>query len=316
MKIVFLDTLAIGEDMDLDLFSTLGELCLYERSSADDVGERIVDCDVVITNKVKLDENNLSAAKNLKLICVTATGYDNIDIKYAREHGIGVCNVVGYSSASVAQVTVGMVLSLVNRENEYRMSVSSGEYSSRGVANILSPTYHEIEGMTWGIIGYGNIGKRVADVARALGCRVLVNRKHGTSDDENTDIDTLCRECDIITLHTPLNEETRGLINSKRISMMRDGVILVNVARGAVTDEYAVAEAVKSGKIVGFACDVYSVEPFPAEHPFYLLRNQSNVIMTPHMAWGAREARLRLCDEVKKNIISYFNGEIRNRVEI
>ncbi len=316
MKIVFLDTLALGEDMDLGLFASLGELKLYEGSSAEEAGERIADCDVVITNKVKLNEKNLSSAKNLKLICVTATGYDNIDIKYAREHGIGVCNVVGYSSASVAQVTVGMVLSLVNRENEYRMSVSSGEYSCRGVANILTPVYHEIEGMTWGIIGYGNIGKRVADVARALGCGVLVNRRHSAPGEENTDIDTLCRECDIITLHTPLNVETRGLIDSKRISMMRDGVILVNVARGAVTDEYAVAEAVKSGKIGGFACDVYSTEPFSEEHPFYSLRNESNVIMTPHMAWGAREARLRLCNEVKKNIISYFDGEIRNRVEL
>lgn len=315
MKIVFLDALTLGEDIDLSGFATLGELEIYPTSTPEQIRERTRDCDVAITNKLKLNESTLEGAKQLKLICVTATGFDNIDLEYARERGIGVCNVVGYSTTNVSQLTAGMVLSLINKNAEYRESVASGRYSSCGVANILAPTYHEIDGLTWGIVGFGNIGRRVARVAEALGCRVIVNKREPVADYECVDIDTLCRESDIITLHTPLNEQTRSLINGERISIMRDGVILVNVARGAVTDECAVADAIKSGKIGGFGCDVYSVEPFSESHPFYEIKDRSNVILTPHMAWGSYEARVRLCDEVKKNVIAYIGGEKRNRVD-
>jgi glycerate dehydrogenase len=270
---------------------------------------------VAITNKLKLNKTNLENAKSLKLICVTATGFDNIDIEYAKERGIGVCNVVGYSTTNVAQITAGFVLQLINKSIEYQKSVSSGYYSECGVANILSPIYREIDGLTWGIVGFGNIGRRVARVAEALGCHVLVNKREAIDDYECVDIDTVCRECDIITLHTPLNDGTRDLINAERISKMRDGVILVNVARGAVTDEQAIADAVKSGKIGGFACDVYSCEPFSKEHPFYEIMDRENVLLTPHMAWGSLDARVRLLNEVKENIKAYFGGKIRNRVD-
>ena len=316
MKIVFLDSLALGEGLDLESFSSFGEVAIYPSSTEDEIRERTTDCDVVITNKLKLNENTLKNAKNLKLICVTATGFDNIDIEYAKERGIGVCNVVGYSTTNVAQLTAGFVLQLVNRSAEYQRSVSSGEYSECGVANILSPIYREIDGMKWGIVGFGNIGRRVARVAEALGCSVLVNKREAVDDFECVDIDTICRECDIITIHTPLNDGTRELINAEKIAKMRDGVILVNVARGAVTDEKAIAEAVKSGKIGGFACDVYSTEPFSKEHPFTEIMKMDNVLLTPHMAWGSLDARIRLCDEVKENIKSFFNGEIRNRVDL
>ncbi len=316
MKIVFLDSLALGDGLDLESFSALGEIEIYPSSTEDEIRERTIDCDVAITNKLKLNEHTLKNAQNLKLICVTATGFDNIDIEYAKERGIGVCNVVGYSTTNVAQLTVGFVLQLINRSKEYQRSVSSGQYSECGVANILSPIYREIDGMKWGIVGFGNIGRRVARVAEALGCKVLVNKREAIDDFDCVDIDTICRECDVITIHTPLNDGTRGLINAEKIAKMRDGVILVNVARGAVTDERAIAEAVKSGKIGGFACDVYSCEPFGREHPFYEIMNEDNVLLTPHMAWGSLDARVRLCDEVKENIKSFFNGEIRNRVDL
>ncbi len=316
MKIVFLDALTLGDDLNLGGFSELGEVDIYGASNDLEIIERTRDCDVIITNKLKLNENNLSLAKELKLICVTATGYDNIDVEYARSRGIGVCNVVGYSTNNVAQITAGFVLSLVNELDTYRESVSSGKYSSGGVANILTPTYHEIEGKAWGIVGFGNIGRRVAKIAEALGCKVLVNKREMVDDYECVDIDTLCSRCDIITLHTPLNDGTRSLINAERIEKMKDGVILVNVARGAVTDERAVAEAVKTGKIGGFACDVYSAEPFDNTHPYFDIMNKKNVILTPHMAWGSYEARVRLCNEVKQNIVSYFNGEIKNRADL
>ena len=316
MKIVFLDALTLGNDIDLSGFSELGEVVIYGGSTNAEVIERTRDCDVVVTNKLKLNESNLSLAHNLKLICVTATGFDNIDVNYAKSRGIGVCNVVGYSTSNVAQITVGMVLDLINRTDDYRASVKSGEYSARGVANVLSPTYHEIEGKTWGIVGFGNIGRRVARIADALGCRVLVNKREPISDFECVDIDTLCKECDIITLHTPLNDGTRGLINSERIAAMKEGVILVNVARGAVVDENAVANAFKIGKLGGFGCDVYSAEPFGKDHPYYEIKDMDNVILTPHMAWGSYEARLRLCNEVKENIIAFFKGDIKNRIDV
>jgi glycerate dehydrogenase len=315
MKIVFLDALALGGDIDLSGFSELGEVLIYGSSTDDEIKERTRECDVAITNKLKLNEENLENAKNLKLICVTATGFDNIDVEYAKKRGIGVCNVVGYSTNNVSQITVGFVLQLINRSREYQKSVSSGEYTKCGVANILTPSYREINGLKWGIVGFGNIGRSVAKVAEALGCKILVNKREIAPDFECVDIDTICKECDIITLHTPLNDGTRSLINAERIAQMKDGVILVNVARGAVTDEQAVADAVKSGKIGGFACDVYSCEPFGKNHPFYEIKHMDNVLLTPHMAWGSIDARVRLCDEVKENIKSYFDGEIRNRVD-
>ena len=316
MKIVFLDSLALGEGLDLDSFRGLGEVEIYQSSTDEQLAERLADCDVAITNKLKLNKTNLENAKNLKLICVTATGFDNIDVSYAKERGIGVCNVVGYSTTNVAQITVGFVLQLINRSKEYQRSVSNGYYSECGVANILSPIYHEIDGLKWGIVGFGNIGRRVAQVAKALGCDILINKREAVDDFECVDIDTICRECDIITLHTPLNDGTRKIINAERISSMKDGVILVNVARGAVTDEEAIANAVKSGKIGGLGCDVYSVEPFSKEHPFYEIKDYDNVLLTPHMAWGSLDARMRLLNEVKENIKAYFDGAIRNRVDL
>lgn len=316
MKIVFLDSLALGEGLDLDSFSALGEVEIYGSSTEDEIIERLCDCDVAITNKLKLNKGNLENAKSLKLICITATGFDNIDIEYAKERGIGVCNVVGYSTTNVAQITVGFVLQLINRSVEYQKSVSSGLYTECGVANILSPIYREIDGLKWGIVGFGNIGRRVAAVAEALGCDVLVNKREAIEEYRCVDIDTICSECDIITVHTPLNDGTRGLINKERIANMKDGVILVNVARGAVTDERAIADSVKSGKIGGFACDVYSCEPFSREHPFYEIKDMDNVLLTPHMAWGSLDARVRLLNEVGENIKAYFHGGIRNRLDL
>lgn len=315
MKIVFLDALTLGEDIDLSFFSQLGDVEIYPSSTEEQIIERTQNCDVAVTNKLKLNKNNLSNAANLKLICVTATGFDNIDVEYARLRGIGVCNVVGYSTNNVAQITAGMALDLINKTKIYQESVSSGRYTTCGVANILAPTYHEIAGKTWGIIGFGNIGRKVAKIAEALDCKILVNKRTPINDYECVDIYTICEKSDIISIHTPLNDGTRSLINAEKIAKMKDGVILINVARGAVTDEKAIAEAIKDGKIGGFGCDVYSVEPFGQEHPFYEIKDYKNVILTPHMAWGSYEARVRLCYEVKENIIAYFNGKIRNRVD-
>ncbi|MBO5363854.1 MAG: hydroxyacid dehydrogenase [Clostridia bacterium] len=315
MKIVVLDRLTLGEDLDISEAEQFGTLVSYDKTAPEEVAERVKDADVIFVNKVKLGEN-LKDAKNLKLICEAATGYDNIDLGFCKKHGIGVCNVPGYSVWSVAQVTVSMVLSLVNHLPEYTRTTRDGSYSHGKSANILNPVYHELYGKTWGIVGYGGIGSRVGAVAQALGCRVLAYKRNPIPGVECTDIDTLVQESDIITIHIPLSEETRGLISRERIGRMKKNVILVNTARGAVTDEQALCDAIKEGRIAGFGTDVYSVEPFPVESPFYEIRNYDNVCLTPHMAWGGKETRERCFSEMLANMKAYFAGQLRNRVEL
>ncbi|MBE6585491.1 MAG: hydroxyacid dehydrogenase [Ruminococcaceae bacterium] len=314
MKICVLDAATLGEDLDLSPLSAVHEVTIYQQTPPPLVRERIVGHDVVIINKVKLNRDTLPEGKDAPaLICICATGYDNIDLTVCRERGIAVSNVVGYSSESVTQVTVGLVLSLVSHLSAYTSVTANGSYTHGDCANRLTPTYHEISSMTWGILGAGKIGSRVADVARALGCRVLTCRRH--PDGQSVDLDTLLRESDILTIHTPLTSETRGLIGKEKIAKAKRGLILVNMARGAVTDEAALAEAVLSGHIGGLGADVFSLEPFPEDHPFFAIRNHPSVLLTPHMSWGAYEARARCLDEVLLNIQAFANGEKRNRVD-
>ena len=314
MRAVILDAKTLGDDLRFDAIEAAAQVTLYPTTAPEEVAQRICQAEVVIINKVRLNENNLKNALNLRLICVAATGYDNIDTEYCRKRGIAVCNVKGYSTHSVAQLTVSMVLSLMMHLPIFTSFVSSGAYSESGVANRLTPVFHELYGKTWGILGAGNIGGQVARVAEAFGCRVLVCRRTKDPFYPTVDVDTLCRESDILSVHTPLTNETAAIIDSRRIAMMKDGIILVNVARGAVTDERAVADAVLSGKIGGFGCDVYSSEPFGKEHPFYALLHHPHVCLTPHMAWGAAEARQRCMDEIGENIRAFQCGEQRNRV--
>lgn len=315
MKLVMLDAATLGDDLSLDAIRALGDLTVYASTAPHEVADRLFDCEVVILNKIKITSEILDAAPRLRLICLCATGYDNVDLSAARAHGVAVCNVPGYSTASVAQVTIATVLSLATHLPAYEHHVRSGNYTLGGVANCLVPVYHELAGKRWGIVGYGNIGRAVGEVARALGCSLLVCRRTSDGSPEAADIDTICREADIITLHTPLSDETRGLISRERIAKMKQGVILVNAARGAVTDEKAVADAVLSGHIGGFGCDVYSTEPFGKTHPFYSLLDCPNVCLTPHMAWGSYEARVRCLDTVAANIRSFSMGASQNRVD-
>ena len=314
LNIVFLDAATIGSDIDLSMFEKYGSLTVYQTTSQDEFVKNVGDSDVIIINKLKVGRDNLPYCKNVKLVCVTATGYDNIDLEYCRDNGIAVCNVVGYSTQNVAQLTLAMALSLICHLNEYDRSVSDGTYSKGKSANILTPVYHEIYGKTWGIVGYGNIGKQVARVAESLGCRVIAYKRTPTDEVECVDIDTLCRESDIISVHTPLNDGTRGLISREMIALMKKDAIFINVARGAVTDEGALAEAILEGRLGGLGVDVYSKEPFPEDHPFSKIAGRDDVFLTPHMAWGSYEARVRCCEEICLNIESYLNGERRCRV--
>lgn len=315
MKLVILDAATLGEDLDLSVFDRFGEVIAYPNSKPEEVATRLKDADIVLLNKAQLGESNLSNSTHLKLICVAATGFDNIDVNYCRQKGIAVCNVIGYSTKCVAQVTVSMALSLITRMNEYTELVKNGSYSEGETANCVSPAFHEICGKTWGIIGYGNIGKQVGCVARALGCNLLVNKRMPVEGVKCVSIEEICKNADIISVHTPLNDCTRNLLNKERIGMMKKSAIVINVARGACADESALADAIKEGRLGGLGVDVYSHEPFRKDHPFYEIRQYPNVCLTPHMAWGGYETRNRLIGEMAENISSFLNGQRKNRVD-
>lgn len=319
MKITFLDAATLGEDIKdiiYDKFGVFGEVTLLNTTAPTDVLKAAADSDVLVVNKIKINSETLGANPKVSLVCVAATGFDNIDLEYCKNRKIAVCNVRGYSTYSVAQITVAAVLSLTCKMPQYNEYVKSGRYTESGIANRLVPVYHELFGKVWGIVGAGNIGRQVAKIAEALGCRVIVCKRTPVSDMECVNIDTLCKTADIISVHTPLTDETRGLISRERIALMKKDAIFVNVARGAIVDEQALTEAIEQNRLGGLGIDVYSKEPLPKEHPYNRILNNPNTCFTPHNAWGAYEARVRCLDIIAKNISSYLNGGTDNRVDI
>lgn len=314
MKIAVLDASTLGADLDLSPLTSLGEASVYESTAPDRVAERIKDAEAVVINKIRLNESNLKEAKALRLICVAATGYDNIDLAYCRRRGIALCNVPGYSAASVAQVTLAMALSLCTHLKEYRAFVDGGDYSRSGVANRLIPVYHEIAGMTWGVVGGGAIGRAVARAAAAMGAKVVMCRRKEESEFPSADLTSLCRSCDILSLHVPLTDQTRGMLTKERIALMKPSAVVINTARGAVTDEAALAEALREGRLGGLGVDVYSAEPFGADHPFFPLLGRDDLCLTPHMAWGSFEARCRCLRILADNLRLFFEGKAQNRI--
>lgn len=315
MRLTVLDAETLGSDVSMDVFASLGELTVHANTAPDEIVEHIGNAHVVLLNKIRLDKAVLEKAPCLQLICIAATGYDNIDVAYCREKGIAVCNVVGYSTQSVAQVTISMALSLITHLAEYNRFVCSGDYTASGCFNSLEPVFHEIAGKTWGIVGYGNIGRQVGKVAQALGCRVIVYKRTPVEDAECVDFETICRESDILSVHTPLNDGTRNLLDEKHIAMLKKDAIVINVARGAVCDEKALAEAVLKGNIGALGVDVYTKEPFPIDHPYQKILHLPNVCLTPHMAWGGHETRVRLLNEMAENVRSFYAGNRRCRVD-
>ena len=315
MKIAVLDTASLGEDVDLSPILDLGEASVYEYVAPEQIPEIVADAEVIVYNKTKLTAQVLEQAKKLKLACVTATGFDTVDTGYCREHGIGVCNVPGYSTDSVAQITVALALDLATHLREYRNFVHSGAYSAGNVANKLSPCWNELTGKTWGIVGGGNIGNRVAKIAQALGCRVVMYRRNPDPEFETVSLNTLCEMSDIISIHLALNDQTRGMVGEQQIRKMKKNAIVVNVARGAITDEEALTRAIEENRIGALGVDVYSVEPFGKDHPFSRILDRNNVCLTPHMAWGSIEARNRCIAKVAENIAAFYRGESLNRVE-
>ena len=317
MKIVLLDTATMGSDMEFSCIERLGECVKYENTLSGEVSERIKDADVVVINKVQLGREVLKEARKLKLICVFAIGYNNVDVEYCRENNIRVRNVPGYCVESVCQHTFALLFMLMENMRYYDDFVKDGSYSKSGVANHLGKPFFEIAGKKWGIIGMGAIGRAVADCAAAFGAEVCYCSISGVvrkEKYENVDLSTLLTECDIISVHAPLNEKTMHLIGEKELKMMKKSAYIVNVGRGAVIDEKALAEAIDEGIIGGAALDVFTTEPPQADSPIMNVKNKERIVYTPHTAWSSVEARKRCISMTADNIAAFIKGESRNDV--
>ena len=316
-KIVILDGKTLGE-ISLEKLSEIGEVRYYDTTDISEVKERVREANIVLTNKVILNRENLSEANNLEFIAEVATGFNNIDIEYAKEKGIGVANVAGYSTNAVVQHTFAATLALLDEVAYYDNYVKSGEYSKSGLFTCLDRPYYEIEGKTWGIIGLGNIGKKVAKIAEAFGAKVVYYSTTGinsNNDFSRVSFDDLLSKSDIISIHAPLNENTLGLINYEALCKMKNSAVLVNMGRGPIVVEEDLARAIDEDKIRGAALDVFEVEPIKVNSPLLTMKNKDRIILSPHIAWASVEARERLFNEVVENITAFYNGEIRNRVD-
>ena len=316
-KIVVLDGKTLG-NVDYIKLNEFGQVVYYDMTYGDQVAERISDADIILTNKVILKEEQLKNAPNLKLICEMATGYNNIDIKYERKNKIAVTNVAGYSTNTVAQHTFAMLLHLYNNISYFDEFIKSGEYSKSDMFTNLNMTYNDLCGKVWGIIGLGAIGKRVAKIAQAFGARVVyysTSGKNVNPDYAQVSFEELLDKSDVISIHSPLNEKTKGLINYEALSKMKKDSVLINVGRGPIVVDYDLARAIDEEIIGGAALDVFDVEPIPQDNPLLGVRNKERLVMTPHVAWASEESRKRLFDDLLENISAFNRGEFRNRVD-
>lgn len=317
-KIVVLDGKTLG-NVDYIKLNEFGQVIYYDLTLKEEVMERIKDANIVLTNKVVLDRENLRDANQLELICEMATGFNNIDVEYAKEKNIAVTNVTGYSTTTVAQHTFAMLLHLYDNINYFDNFIKSGEYSRSGMFTNLEVTYKDLCGKVWGIIGLGNIGKRVAKIAQAFGARVVyysTSGKNSDSDYARVELDSLLKQCDIISIHAPLNKKTEGLINYEAFTKMKKNVVLINVARGPIIVDEDLARAIDEEIIGGAATDVFKVEPILADNPLLKVKNKERLVLTPHIAWASDEARNRLFTDLLENISAYNRGEKRNRVDL
>lgn len=308
MKIVFLDAQTMGSDSDLSLFQQFGYLETYQTTSLSERIEHIGDAKIVLTNKVVVDRDVMDACPNLGLICVTATGMNNVDLDYAKQKGIVVKNVAGYSTASVAQTTIMLVLSLIGHCAYYDTFVKQSGWVKTPTFTHLEKPFWQISSKRWGIIGLGTIGKEVAKIASAFGAEVVYFSASGQTQEGSyarVDLETLMRTCDIITIHAPLNEKTHNLISKDALMMMKDGAVLVNVGRGGIIDEVALSKVLDEKELyVGL--DVLSQEPMIAQHPLLDAKYHDRVIITPHIAWGSIESRTKLMELVAENIKEFL----------
>lgn len=315
MKIVFLDAKSIGEDIDLRGFDRFGEVEKYNFSAGDEVRERLKDADIAILNKVPINERTVGEAKNLKLVCVTATGTDNLDKDYLAKRGIAWRNVAGYSTETVAQHTFALLFYLVEKLRYYDDYVKSEKYVGDTMFTHFDNVFHDISGRTWGIIGMGAIGRRVAQIARAFGCRVIYYSTSGQNNQEGyerVDFDTLLTHSDILSVHAPLNDSTRGLMDKEAFAKMKKSAVFLNLGRGPIVVEADLAEALNNGVISAAGLDVLSKEPMDKDNPLRNIKDSNRLIITPHIAWASKEARVRLMHIIEQQVEAFVHGEEAN----
>ncbi len=318
MKIVILERNSVGEDVSVDSIRELGDVTVYRNTvTVEEVRERVKDADIIIANKSPLNEETLREASQVKLICEFATGYDNCDLAYCKSRGIKVTNVVDYSTAMVAQHTFTLALALSQKLIHYDKYVKSGEYSGQDRFSNFDIPFYELEGKTWGIVGMGNIGRRVAKIADAFGCRVIFHSITGRSactDYPRVDKDTLLKESDYLSLHCPLSDLSRNFIDRAALKKMKNTAVLINVARGQVVNNTDLYHALSEGEIQAAGLDVIEKEPLELSNPLSQIKDSSRLIITPHLAWASVEARTRCVEGAYLNIQAFLRGEDRNVV--
>lgn len=318
MRIGVLDALTVGKDIDLSPLKVCGELIIYDLTKPEEVAERVKDLDVVITNKVVLGKAELSGAKHLKMIALLATGYNNIDIQYAKENQIAVANVAGYSTESVAQHTFAMLLHLMEHLGQYDAYVKSKAYADSETFAYIAWPYNELSGKTIGIIGLGAIGKAVARIAEAFGMKIVYYSTSGKNDSgtsyKRLSLEALLAESDVVSIHAPYNERTHELIGYSQMAQMKKSAYLINVGRGKIVKEEDLAQALNEGLIAGAGLDVLEKEPIDHFNPLFKVEDKNKLLITPHIAWASVEARTRLIKEVVENIEAYKKAENRNRI--
>ena len=309
MKLVFLDTKTIGEDIDLSAYDALGEVVKYGFSAPEEIPERVKDADVLIINKIEINEQTIGTAQNLKLVCVTATGTNNLDKEYLAKRGIAWRNVAGYSTESVTQHTFALLFYLLEKIRYYDDYVKDEKYINDTVFTHFAEHFNEVNGKTWGIIGLGTIGRRVADIAKAFGARVIYYSASGSPAQEGyeqVDFETLLTTSDIVSVHAPLNEYTKDLMDREAFAKMKKTAIFLNLGRGPIVVEQDLYEALETGEIAAAGLDVLCEEPMSETNPLAKIKDSKKLIITPHIAWASVEARNRLMQIIVEQIREFL----------
>ncbi len=311
MKIVFLETGTLGKDVSIEKFHSLGEVIEYDLTLEEQIPERITDADVIVVNKLPMNKKTLDKARNLKLICLTATGTNNIDFPYTDSRNITVKNVASYSTESVVQHTFALLFYLYEKLPYYDNYVKSEDYAYAPFFCHIEERFHELFGKTWGIIGLGEIGHRVAEVARCFGCKIIYYSTSGKNADpfyERVSLDRLLEESDIISIHAPLNDNTLNLVNKNCFDKMKKTAYLLNLGRGPIVNENDLYEALVNDRIAGAATDVLCKEPMSKDNPLIKIKDSKKLFITPHIAWATIEARQRCADRVFDNVKNFMRN--------
>lgn len=319
LKITMLDYKTLGDDVDLSPLKNLDwDFTLYDLTSNEQIIERCASSSVIIINKVVITEEILKHCSQLKLICLTATGTNNVDLIAAKKYGVAVCNVAGYSTDSVAQHTFALLFYVLEHLKYYDDYVQKGGYTESSTFTHLSKPFWELKDKTFGILGLGEIGKKVATIAEAFGCKVIyysTSGKNSNTQYTQVNLQELLKTSDIISIHAPLNEVTKDLINYDKLCLIKKSSIILNTGRGGIINEADLCRIIDEDKIFGAGIDVISKEPIEKDSPYLKVKNRDKLIITPHIAWATIEARNRVIVEVAKNIKAFKDGEHRNRVD-